>query len=355
MTTERDDAAKPTDLSTPTGAGQPFMRRQVQWGRPPSTVFHAGPLPKASTTHPMFGLDPDAAPAPVPARVPAPVPASGGSILTGSMIPRAAPRSTPAPAREPVVEVGEPEWVKAPVAVPARAEVPTPTPAALIDPTVRPLPAASRPTVEPLPELPIAPAAVETTRAVEVPVQVETAPVVAPSYARPRAKRSRTPLYVGAAVVVLAVVAGGVWLTVRPGAPEAPSAAAVTPPVVTAPPVIAEVAPTSPESVAEAAPSPAPLVFAPVAPFSRAAEPRAAVTRPAVVPARATPTPAASAPRAVQPARAAAAPTPQRVAPPAIVVQPLTVTPAPSPPPTAARPTQTDPDAPISTRPQPLD
>ena len=37
-----------TDNQTPTGSPVPFARRPVTWGRPPATVFRAGPLPKGA-------------------------------------------------------------------------------------------------------------------------------------------------------------------------------------------------------------------------------------------------------------------------------------------------------------------
>ncbi|MDP2765322.1 MAG: hypothetical protein Q8O54_10860, partial [Brevundimonas sp.] len=69
----------PTDTDKKlNGAPEPF-RRPVVWGRPPATVFRAGPLPRGERLAPL--------PEPPRAR-----PAAG--ILSGSMIPRAA---APAP------------------------------------------------------------------------------------------------------------------------------------------------------------------------------------------------------------------------------------------------------------------
>ncbi|MGZ9101145.1 MAG: hypothetical protein ACXW3O_15710, partial [Brevundimonas sp.] len=96
MSTDTDDKR--------TGAPEPF-RRPVVWGRPPQTVFRAGPLPKGGRLPPL----------PEPPRR-----AAGAGILSGSMIPRA----TPAPqAAGPVV---------------ARAPEPRPTPAPRPAPEPRP-------------------------------------------------------------------------------------------------------------------------------------------------------------------------------------------------------------------------
>ncbi|HVL42398.1 MAG TPA: hypothetical protein VM348_09590, partial [Brevundimonas sp.] len=71
MSTESD---KPLN-----GTPEPF-RRPVVWGRPPATVFRAGPLPRGAALPPL----------PEPPRAPQPRPAGPG-IFSGSMIPRAAP------------------------------------------------------------------------------------------------------------------------------------------------------------------------------------------------------------------------------------------------------------------------
>uniref|UniRef100_UPI003FA5F14B hypothetical protein n=1 Tax=Brevundimonas sp. TaxID=1871086 RepID=UPI003FA5F14B len=75
MSTESD---KPLN-----GTPEPF-RRPVVWGRPPATVFRAGPLPKGDSLPPL----------PEPPRAPNP----SAGIFSGSMIPRAAPRAAPQPA-----------------------------------------------------------------------------------------------------------------------------------------------------------------------------------------------------------------------------------------------------------------
>ena len=57
------------------GAPEPF-RRPMTWGRPPATVFRAGPLPKGERLPPL----------PEPPRR-----SAGANILSGSMIPHATP------------------------------------------------------------------------------------------------------------------------------------------------------------------------------------------------------------------------------------------------------------------------
>ena len=76
----------PTDTDkTLNGTPEPF-RRSVVWGRPPATVFRAGPLPKGGGLPPL----------PEPPRMQV-----GPGILSGSMIPRAAPAPAQAQAQAP--------------------------------------------------------------------------------------------------------------------------------------------------------------------------------------------------------------------------------------------------------------
>jgi Meckel syndrome type 1 protein len=178
---------------------------------------------------------------------------------------------------------------------------------------------------------------------------VEAAPMVSPALAAASGRRKssgRLPLYAGGALAALAAVAGAVWLLNRPDA---------VPP---APPVVAE-APTTLDALPAAPVAAIPDEGAPVEAASEPVPPVAEVAAaPVVVAPRAAPSPApASAgptPRPA-PAQAQAAPTP---VPPAIAPAPLVeiapVRPA-GPPPTAAERPTADPDAPIATRPQPLD
>ena len=72
------------DNQSPNGSPAPFARRPVTWGRPPATVFRAGPLPKGERLPPL-PEPPKAAPAAAPR----------GAILSGSLIPQAAPAREP--------------------------------------------------------------------------------------------------------------------------------------------------------------------------------------------------------------------------------------------------------------------
>ncbi|MBU3970964.1 MAG: energy transducer TonB, partial [Alphaproteobacteria bacterium] len=75
-----------TDPEKPlNGTPEPF-RRPVVWGRPPATVFRAGPLPKGERLPPL----------PEPPRM-----QMAPGVLTGSLIPRAAPAAPAAPAPAP--------------------------------------------------------------------------------------------------------------------------------------------------------------------------------------------------------------------------------------------------------------
>ena len=157
----------PTDTEKKlNGTPEPF-RRRVVWGRPPATVFRAGPLPGSPGPSPLPG--------------PAPMQRTPG-VLTGSLIPRAAP--TP----------------------------PLPPVAAGPDLTVRPLPAVEpeaarrpEPVPAPAPAQPVASAA-----------RTITSP--APSVRAALKPASRMPLYAAIALAALTVIALGGWIWMRPPA-----------------------------------------------------------------------------------------------------------------------------------------
>ncbi|WP_421730686.1 hypothetical protein [Brevundimonas sp.] len=357
---DRETPSKPG--STPAPA--PFVRVQAQWGKPPPVIFRAGPLPKSadlSWAQPPAGMRPPASAQQQQQRQPTPQPAPqarSGGILRGSMVPPPRP-AAPEPAR-----ATAPEPVAAPVAAPIAPPV--------MDTTVRPLPPApqrvSEPTPEPQPApQPSAPPAPRIAPAELTPTPVQTAPVhaapvqaapAAPVYATAAAKRSsRLPLYLGLALGAAAVIAGGIWLAGRgsapaPMAPLLPTTGVAADPVLDATPLSSEPAPViaePPAAQAIEAPNPAPTTSA--TPPGATTRPSVSASVPASVPA-ARPvtrpaTPATSAPSPTQslnrqPAQA-----------PAIETQPLAVPPA-GPQPTAAQPAAADPDAPIETRPQPL-
>lgn len=347
MPSDRDDTPKPTGPNgqSPTSVAQtsgvtpaPFARRAVQWGRPPQTTFHAGPLPRGNSFPPMpASMTPRQTITP-PAPVPAPQPRAQANIFSGSMIPQARP-ATPSPTSLPGQE-------------------PRPGSRAEPDLTVRPLPAVQptieriaplppipepEPAAEPIPPMPQAPLAAAQLR----PVEPAVAPIVAPisTSGRPsRAKTSRTPLYVGIVAVAVIAIAATVWFTSRDGSTVAPAEPVTTaPPVPSQPPLDATplTAPTLevPQSTANT-PTPAPAATAepqPTAPTTRA-------------------TPSAETPTPARPTSAPVVETPAPVQAPTIEVAPLVVIAPPAgPPPTAAQPQSTDPDAPVVTRPQPLD
>lgn len=302
---------------------EPFARGRIVWSRPPQPVFRVGALR-------------DVAPAPA-AR---PVRRPGAGILTGSMIP---PTRAAAPAIEPVPEAPVEPVVEA---VAPQPEPIAPEPEPVVE-AVAPEPEPVAPESEPTPapqEIVIEPEAAEPAVTVPPPLSTEAKPT-----ARPRelpsvvvtpaiyatmgaamqkvAKGDRWPIVAGVAALV--VIGGFIWLATLP-APQ---------PVAPAPtPLVADAAPLEETTVVEE-----------VAP---------ATGRPATVRAASAPRPATAAPVTDPPRR----PTP---AAPVVVVAPAPVEAAPRPyietaplivePPTPAAPAPADPDAPIATRPQPLD
>lgn len=285
----------PTDTDKKlNGTPEPF-RRPVVWGRPPATVFRAGPLPKGT------GLS---------AGPEQPRAQAGPGILTGSMIPRAAPNPTPAPAPPPPVPA--PAQAQAPDEPRvAPASRPRETPVVAPAPAAAPVDQAADLTVRPLPAMksePVAPAVaphLDPLQAFQPTVHDEIEPTVGPRQHGPTSARTtanRLPLYVGIAVAAVAVLALGTWIWTRPPAtaPAPAPAAAVAPagtlPSVAVPAIIPAETPSAPVD-GEAAVTPGPAMLVPATP--------APALRPVV------------------------------------------------PPPVAVRP-QTDPDAPVVTRPQPI-
>ena len=379
--------------ASPETTGTGFARRQVQWGRPPSQVFHAGPLPRGPlaplppmprmlgqtreepssapvSTGPATTMAP-ATPRPFPVKqaqspmTPArPGAPTGGGFYNHSMIPKARSGAVP-----PVAPLATPS-VAEPAAMPPveATEVPTSAPV-WPDATVRPLPeaapVAARPidslTGQPPETLPEPVVASSPNLDFDRPAAAapEKAPVV-PAYARSRHKTgaTRTPLYIGAGVVLIAVIGAGAWF-LRPQPTVAPNPAEATVPVSTQPLLPAVPPPVvEPDSIpvpAASSTSDAPVV----APAASPAPVRPPTARPTTVQPATTPAtrPVTRPTVQPQPAPARPAPTAIQTAPtraPQIVVAPIVAPPA-SPPPTAARSQSTDPNAPISTRPQPLD
>jgi hypothetical protein len=273
----------PTDTDkTLNGTPEPF-RRPVVWGRPPVTVFRVGPLPGGG------GITPQPE-APRLQRSP--------GVLTGSMIPRAAPATTRPP---------EPPESQSTAPVPASA-------VAKPDLTVRPLPAAASPE-------PVRPVTPTTGAATAAPARIDVAFATNETAGKPA---GRMALYAWIAVAALAVLVLGGWIWGR------------TPAVPPAPATVTEPAPVIPTPEA----APPETLLAPVV-----------VTEPAAPSALAVPPP-------VRPT--IPAPAPARTPPPGVVAQPPAVTtPTPviviaPPAPTEAERPSTDPDGPVATRPQPI-
>lgn len=300
--------------------GQPEpWRRQVVWGRPPQQTFRAGPLPKGERLPPL----------PEPPREAPLTTRPASSIFSGSMIPQARPEPvTRSPSDE--VSVLDDVIIEAPrtkrksrkAAAAPVAETPLEAPVeAPVESDMVAAPVATR--VEPEPAAPMV-----------------VSPTLIAASARRRAP-NRLPLYVGGAVAVVALMAVGGFMLSRSTPPAAEATA--SPPA------------NEPVAVVDApATAPVPVVEAPAV----AAAPATPVT--ASAPSRPTPSAtrrsaASSQPQTTAPAPAAGStPTPA----PAIVTAPLVETPVqttPSgPPPTEAERPSADPDAPVTTRPQPL-
>lgn len=309
---------------------EPFARGRIQWGRPPQQVFRVTPLSGAGAASPT--------PRPVPRA------ASGAGILTGSMIP---PKRTATPT-EPVEAAASETIVPPP---PLEAE-----PAPVVEPTFEPI--APEPEPQPRPELVAAePLAQEIVIEPEAAEPAVTVPPPLSGEAQPTARPRELPsvvvtptLYasmgaavqevakggrwtIAAGVVALLIIGGFIWLATLP-APQ-PVAGGPTPLAAGAPPIIET-----------------PLIQEAPPPAAATSAPPPSAPAPATVPAASSPAPEATAPR--RPAQAPAAPiviAPRQTAPrPYIETAPLVID-----PPTPAVPANPDPDAPIATRPQPLD
>lgn len=335
-----DDAKSPPAPTAPAGpTPEPFQRKQVTWGRMPTTTFHVGPVPVAP--NPLDRI-PNRAPLKTPlgqaqAGRPQQVQSRraplttrpGAGILSGSLIPQARPAHGPLTAQP---------------AQPAVPPKPAGQTATDVDLTVRPLPgAAPEPAPAPQTATESAPPIVESGPVVKA---RQAAPAVSPSLARASTRSaSRLPAYVGLGAVAVLVIGGGLWFALR-SEPAAPLDAAPA-----ATPVAAAAAPAStPVTPAADAPAPAPTVEAATIEAAPAESAKPRTTTPVAAPRTAAPTTNQAADPPSAPTRTQAPPTTQ---PALTAVQPQQVVMAPAP--TAARPTQAAPDAPVVTRPQPLD
>jgi len=342
--------------STP--PAEPF-RKPAIWGRPPQTTFRAGPLPRGERLPPLPELPRSEPPrsqppviatphAAVPQQQPPQLMGTRPDIFSGSMIPRPAYKPSPPLPTQQQVRTETSAVETSPDASPV-----TPAP----DLTVRPLPtpataqAAAATALTPVAaqRTPV-PASDQPQASASRPVEAVagTSPISTPitqTRARAVRKTSRMPLIAGGAVAVLAVAAAGVWWVNR--APVAPAAS---------------VAPaTSLPASTEAVPAAAPVADATPATATSDATTTASTPTTAPVASPPTRTETTPSPRTTTPAapRPAPASTPAPTPAPTVQSPPLVIEIAPTqpvgPPPTIAAPPTSDPDAPVVTRPQPLD
>ncbi len=348
-----------------------FQRGRIVWGRPPQPVFRAGPLPRDEGLARLMAMPPHPQATKTTVK---------GSVATGVTGGGNIPQAARGPQGAGGQSTGQSGGLGGFSNVPQRPASPTPASPAL---------AATKPVTQtgvlggslvPSAKLAVAPAAVpeiapaKTADKVEPAPQIEEdivvmselEPVVAPrrphegtaipAAAKVTAKTASAPSWGKWAVAggALVVAAGALfwWMSREPAVPVVPviSPASVAPETV-APDVATgtgvDAAPAAVETIAAA-----PAVATP---------PSRAVTEPArasvLTPARTTVQAPVQAPvqASVQrPTPAESAPAP--VAPPVVVQVPVE---APvleqGPPPTTAAPTQSNPDAPVVTRPQKLD
>ena len=180
------------------------------------------PVPPAPTPEPVVPSVPEPAPVPEPVATPTPEPVVPPAPVPPAPVPEPAPAPEPASAPEPVA-TPTPEPAAAPIPTPvneAPQAAPIPTPV----PTAAPVPPAPAPTAAPVPPaaapVPPAPQANYGSPVPPAPQVNYTAPTPGAG-AVPPAKKSKTPLIIGiAAVVLVAVIAlvvvpmfgkGGSW------------------------------------------------------------------------------------------------------------------------------------------------
>lgn len=350
---------RPTPPTKPLQPTEPaFTRQAIQWGRPPQTTFRTGPTPRAAAPTPLVQAQQTAKKPPRPT----------GDLFSTSLIPTTSkPRpqvglppsaaAAPSPQQPPVIADKPVEPVRPPEPV-AHAPMapPRPLPAAPLPPV--PLPAA--PAVRAAAVAPPLPAGFPERQRLEespfaaldrpAPVVAEPKPVesaVARTSDRPAPSSRKWPIIIGVVALLVAVTAFAAWRlnSDLPASVDAPVAAPAKTDPLSAQPI--------PELAVQAAPlAPAPAET-PAPPLDEATVPREATTatpRAAAAPPIVARTAPVVAPRPATPAPSAPA------APPIVVTVPPEPVPEPAgPPPTAARPAQSDPDAPVVTRPQDLD
>ncbi len=367
--------SEPAPRSVASDAPRPMAgRAPIQWGRPPPTTFRVGPLPTSTgfipPPQPRSQLQPQAQPKPQPqaqaqsgtgpgfrpqiadpargVSAPNPLPRRSGSILTGSMIPQLRPGTAPVP--------------------------PSPSPAAPLASDLQVQPSLARPGDTAQATLPAsAPSpkvvasgglAMGQAGAAEKmepdPGPASAAQAASDAVGEPTSRGGSTRRWIIGLVALMLVGAFITWLLLRPGLET--DVITSGPPVV---PAVADAASQRPVQDQPGALEPAlETVAAPSAGTGVALQTsptngdRSSATRPVIAASGRAPEPGA---RTVQLSRPAGSLTePARGQ---SLVEPL-VEPASRPlglpvpaasPPTPARPLSSDPNAPISTRPQSLD
>jgi len=255
--------------------------------------------------------------------------------VPGLALAQAAPQTRPAPTGSGISAGTLPNTMDAPAAA-AQATRPAARPAPAVEIIVEP---EAPEQIDPMPP-PLSTAQGQTADPRAIPSVVVTPTLYAQVGAVIEKVKTNDTWRIAAVVGAVVVVAGFVWVATLP-AGDAPALDMDAPPPA-APGV--ETPPTIEAAPAPAA-EPVPTVTA-EAPEPAIVE-RAAPAVPATRPAR--PAPATSATTSQPAPRVVAPPVSEPVTPPVIDTAPLVVE-----PPTAATPAPTDPDAPIATRPQPL-
>lgn len=303
------------DPKRPRAEGAPdpgFARGRIQWSRPPQPVFRVGPLPRAENS--PF--------------VTAPRPGAG--ILSGSMAPpprteepKAARQPYVAPTYEPAVESAE-ETVEA-------FTDPKLEPIEIVPEVEEPAPARATPAHDEVVAEPAAPEAEPEPAPRSVPSVVVTPAIYATFNAAIETVTKKDRWIVVVAVLAVLITGGFIWLATLPSGGGEPLDLDAPPPAASGLTVEVVEPTVSTEPVGDVAPDP-------VTPIENR-----------------TPVRAEAAPAPTAPAREAAAPVVAPTPPPTTQPRPYIETaPLVVEPPTAARPAPTDPDAPISTGPQPL-
>lgn len=344
----REGQSVPPPARIPAVGEGTFQKGRVVWGRPPQVTFRAGPLPRDEGLARLMAMPPH----PQPPRAQSATPRVTGSAAAGagmggfSNVP--SPKPSVSESKGAVPQAND-SGIFGNTLVP-----PPPTKPKASEP-VTTAPAAASPVVAG----PVATAVPEGGDVLNAPVVSSPEPVIA---AAPSPVKGNRGIGTWVAVGAIALAAGAaalVWLN------REPATVTETP----APPVTArEETATAPVELPAGAPVEAPGDAPAEADVAATSTPPVAARPAPAAPARATTAPAreaAARPRPVpaEPARTTAPvaqtrPAPQSTAPVVVVTPPVEAVTLPvvqGAPPTAARPPETDPNAPVVTRPARLD